>query len=171
MMYHENTLHKKLLCLPHIQHIIILLRSIILSQKDILRLGTGWPVQESTKPKPNQISFVEISREIISTAILFLIPPIQVQHLISAERMQKAAVQWTCNWAATWQNQQSECAPREDSDQPGHPPNLIRVFAVWMSRLIWIFAGRTLILLVLSCCGSYVAISNNHNGPEEQKYT
>ena len=23
-------------------------------------------------------------------------------------------------WAATWQNQQNECAPSEDSDQPGH---------------------------------------------------
>ena len=34
------------------------------------------------------------------------------------------------NWAATWQNQQSECASSEDSDQPGHPPSLIRVFAV-----------------------------------------
>ena len=33
-------------------------------------------------------------------------------------------------WAATWQNQQHEGAPREDSDQPGHPPSLIRVFAV-----------------------------------------
>ena len=22
-------------------------------------------------------------------------------------------------WAATWQNQQNECAPSEDSDQPG----------------------------------------------------
>ena len=32
------------------------------------------------------------------------------------------------NWAATWQNQQNECAPSEDSDQPGHPPSLIRVF-------------------------------------------
>ena len=28
-------------------------------------------------------------------------------------------------WAATWQNQQSDCAPSEDSDQPGHPPSLI----------------------------------------------
>ena len=57
------------------------------------------------------------------------------------------------------------CAPSEDSDQPGHPPSLIRVFAVrmkkaWslathrahskdsdqtmrMPRLIWVFAGRT----------------------------
>ena len=30
----------------------------------------------------------------------------------------------------SWQNQQSDCAPSEDSDQPGHPPSLIRVFAV-----------------------------------------
>ena len=33
-------------------------------------------------------------------------------------------------WAATCQNQQCDCAPSEDSDQPGHPPSLIRVFAV-----------------------------------------
>ena len=33
----------------------------------------------------------------------------------------------------TWQNQQNGCAPREDSDHPGHPPSLIRVFAVALS--------------------------------------
>ena len=33
-------------------------------------------------------------------------------------------------WATTWQNQQNECTPSEDSDQPGHPPSMIRVFAV-----------------------------------------
>ena len=33
-------------------------------------------------------------------------------------------------WATSWQNQQRGCAPSEDSDQPEHPPNLIRVFAV-----------------------------------------
>ena len=32
-------------------------------------------------------------------------------------------------------NQQNECAPSEDSDQPGHPPSLIRVFAVRMKNL------------------------------------
>ena len=37
-------------------------------------------------------------------------------------------------WAATWQNQQNDCAPSEDSDQPGHPPSLIRVFAVRMKK-------------------------------------
>ena len=79
-------------------------------------------------------------------------------------------------WAATWQSQQCECASSEDSDQPGHPPSLIRVFTVrmrkpwvltqWahsedsdqtgrMSRLIWVFSGRILIVLVLSCLCSY----------------
>ena len=37
-------------------------------------------------------------------------------------------------WAATWRNQQFGCAPSEDSDQPGHPPSLIRVFAVRMKK-------------------------------------
>ena len=44
---------------------------------------------------------------------------------------------WTENvlkWAATWQNQQSECVPSEDSFQPGHPPSLIRVFAVRLKK-------------------------------------
>ena len=37
-------------------------------------------------------------------------------------------------WAASWQNQQNECTPSEDSDQPGHPPSPIRVFAVRMKK-------------------------------------
>ena len=60
-------------------------------------------------------------------------------------------------WASTQSDQSLRCAlngvakdPRflyadsEDSDQNGRMP-----------RLIWVFAGRTLILLVLSCRGSY----------------
>ena len=42
-------------------------------------------------------------------------------------------------WATRWQNQQSECAPSEDSDQPGHPPSLIRVFAVRMKKA-WVLS-------------------------------
>ena len=40
---------------------------------------------------------------------------------------------------ATWQNQKSDCAPREDSDKPGHPPSLIRVFAVRMKKA-WVLS-------------------------------
>ena len=42
-------------------------------------------------------------------------------------------------WAATWQNQQSECAPSEDSDQPGQPPSLIRVFDARMKKA-WVLS-------------------------------
>ena len=66
---------------------------------------------------------------------------------------------------------QMACAPSEDSDQPGHPHSLIRVFTVCMKKawvlsyplsaqrrlirlgrcsLIRVFAGRTVISLVLS---------------------
>ena len=41
--------------------------------------------------------------------------------------------------AASWQNQQNDCAPSEDSDQPGHPPSLIRVFAVRMKKA-WVLS-------------------------------
>ena len=37
-------------------------------------------------------------------------------------------------WATTWQNQQNERAPSEDSDQPGHTPSLNRVFALRMKK-------------------------------------
>ena len=101
-------------------------------------------------------------------------------------------------WAASWQNKQCGCAPSEDSDQPGHPPSLIRVFAVrmknawvlsyqlsaqlheerlghWlpiertpktdqtgrMPRLIWVFAGRTVIFLVLSRGGLIIILTGS----------
>ena len=41
--------------------------------------------------------------------------------------------------ATSRQNQQCICAPREDSDQPGHLPNLIRVFAVCMKKA-WVLS-------------------------------
>ena len=42
-------------------------------------------------------------------------------------------------WAASWQNQQNDCAPSEDSDQPGHPPSLIRVFTDHM-KTAWVLS-------------------------------
>ena len=50
----------------------------------------------------------------------------------------------------TWQNQQSKWAPSEDSDQLGHPD----AQADLSPKLIWVFAGCSLTLLVLSCRGS-----------------
>ena len=44
-----------------------------------------------------------------------------------------------CKWATSWQNQQSDCAPSKDSDQPGHPPSLIRVLAVRMKKA-WVLS-------------------------------
>ena len=52
------------------------------------------------------------------------------------------------NHLITYQNQtepphdktnKMACAPSEDSDQPGHPPSLIRVFAVHMKKA-WFFS-------------------------------
>ena len=39
-------------------------------------------------------------------------------------------------WATTWNNQQNECVPSEDSDQPGHLPSLIslRCALKWVSE-------------------------------------
>ena len=80
-------------------------------------------------------------------------------------------------WASTRPNQQSDCAPSEESDQPGHPPSPESwLCASWvakdpsflhadsedsdqtgrMPRLIWVFAGRTLTFLVLSCRGWFI---------------
>ena len=42
-------------------------------------------------------------------------------------------------WTASWQNKQNNCAPSEDSDQPGHPPSLIRIFAVRMKKA-WVLS-------------------------------
>ena len=87
-------------------------------------------------------------------------------------------------WAMTWQSQQNDCAPSEDSDQPGRPPSLIRVFDVrmkkawvlsyplstqWrqdsdqtgrMPRLIWVFAGCTCQFVCLSWGGSNIQVTS-----------
>ena len=52
---------------------------------------------------------------------------------------QEHAEQENSRLTATWQNQQNKCAPSEHSDQPGHPPSLIRVFAVCI-RKHWVLS-------------------------------
>ena len=87
---------------------------------------------------------------------------------------------WVLNELPHDKTNKMACAPSEDSDQPGHPPSLIRVFAVrvkkawvlythWahsedsdqsgrMLKLIGVFSGWTVTLLILSCRGSNVNV-------------
>ena len=113
------------------------------------------------------IRFARILKAISILRFLFALP--------SIKWMSCCMPTWK-KWATTWQNQQNECAPSEDSDKPEHPPvwsesslsawrNLGSLATHWahsedsdqtgrMPRLIWVFVGLTLILLVLSCRGS-----------------
>ena len=81
-------------------------------------------------------------------------------------------------WVATWQNQQNDVRPVKTQISLGIRPvwsgsslsawrNVGSLATYWahsedsdqtgrMPRLIWVFAGRTLILLVLSRCGSNI---------------
>ena len=83
-------------------------------------------------------------------------------------------------WAATWQNQQNGYAPSEDSYQSGSSlcaqwvaknPNFLHADSEnsdqtgRMPRLIWVFAGPTATLLVLSCHGSgdYISMKSKRS--------
>ena len=79
------------------------------------------------------------------------------------------------NYAKTWQNQQNECVPSEDSTQSDqsllcthwvakdlrflHADSEDSAQTGQMLRLIWVFAGRTISLLVLSCHGSIICFA------------
>ena len=63
---------------------------------------------------------------------------------------------WSESLLSAWKNIGSlatHWAHSEDSDQTGQMP-----------RLIWVFIGRTLVLLVLSCCSSYFVQLNSTSG-------
>ena len=49
------------------------------------------------------------------------------------------AVGWQVIWAASWQSNKMACSPSEDSDQPGHAPSLVRVFAVRVKKT-WVLS-------------------------------
>ena len=89
-------------------------------------------------------------------------------------------------WATTWQNQQNECAPSEDLISLGiHPvwsesslctqwvakdPSFLHADSEdsdqtgRMPRLIWVFAVRTVTLLVLPCHGSCTCMKKSAGG-------
>ena len=61
------------------------------------------------------------------------------QHMANIDSKTKFIYVWSESSLSTWQNQQNDCAPSKDSDQPGHPPCLIRVFAVCMKKA-WVLS-------------------------------
>ena len=96
-------------------------------------------------------------------------------------------------WATTRQTNQMTSAPSEDSDQPGHPSSLIRIFTVCMQKQ-WVLSypwgaqrrlirldgpgwseswlGAEVILLVLSCVGSNISpFGTKTNYGKEAKLT
>ena len=63
-------------------------------------------------------------------------------------------------WATSQQNQQNSCTPSGDSDQPGYPPSLIRVFAVRMKNhlLYWCSTPLSTNLLLLLLCWCFTTL-------------
>ena len=61
---------------------------------------------------------------------------VMIKNGTSGDYINANYVNVSINRAATWQNQQCGCAPSEDSDQPGHPPSLIRVFSVRLKKAL-----------------------------------
>ena len=83
---------------------------------------------------PRQFSFGPDSSHLAHVFLIWLIPwPEQKM----SQRGPCFAVRMKKPWALSY-----PLSASEDSDQTG-----------WMPRLIWVFAGRTLILFVLSCRG------------------
>ena len=61
-----------------------------------------------------------------------------IYHYCSWTVSMKPHVHEKSQWNRVWYSLIScECAPSEDSDQPGHPPSLIRVFAVRLMGSQW----------------------------------
>ena len=57
-------------------------------------------------------------------------------------------------WAATWQNQESDCAPSKDSDQPGQPPvwSESSLCAQWVAKVQCFFMWTVKTLIRLDEC-------------------
>ena len=83
---------------------------------------------------------------IITNPISWFIKPhwshrINTLFILKHSRIEAKETKIQIIWAATWQNQQSDCVPSEDSDQPRHPLSLISVFDVRMKKT-WVFSNR-----------------------------
>ena len=93
-----------------------------------LRRNVDVVIQHFCSNNSHPISNIIIFSQILATyTYCSLLMELNKSHYYA--RLQTAGI-----WAASWQNQQNDCVPSEDSDQPGHSPSLIRVFAVRMKK-------------------------------------
>ena len=87
--------------------------------------------------------------------ILYCVLPKKLRYLKRVVYMSRDMIKPTKSSLSAWRKLRSlvtHWVHSEDSDQTGRMP-----------RLIWVFAGRTVVLLVLSCRGSYTGIFKNKN--------
>ena len=73
------------------------------------------------------------------SAPAFILVCLGITFLLQNLKSSTAHLKCICTWAATPQNQQKECAPSKDSDQPGHLPSLISILAVCMKKA-WVLS-------------------------------
>ena len=98
-----------------------------------------WPIRKSLEPRHDKTN--EMNVRPVKTQISLGICPVWLES-------------WLCaQWVA--KHLRFLHADSKASDQTGQMPSLI-----------WVFAGRTLILLVLSCCGSLVLPINAYKMPD-----
>ena len=87
----------------------------------------------------------------------FAVPPNLWEYSLCSH-MNQAAL--GTEWAAARQNQQMTCAPREDLRSAGHPPILIRVFAVCMKKhwtLNYLLSAQRRLIRLVGCPGWFKA--------------
>ena len=84
-----------------------------------LRFNTGLAL--------SRLTMIRMKRKVLTFLVVVGSMPVTMLILLAISSESKLPYKW----ATAPQNQQHDlCVPSEDLDQPGHPPSLIRVFAV-----------------------------------------
>ena len=83
-------------------------------------------------------SFISIGQTLLSYRLLLfnrLLNLLSISYLLAVFKCKYKQNNQSFKWAMTCQNRQNVFAPSKNSGQPGHPPRLIRAFAVrWVSN-------------------------------------
>ena len=113
-----------------------------LAKNRVIRLTEGSPHVPQVRGNPKThiiiiISSFPISKNLRITAYgcnIFAKCSVKFEARVMGARTINEIMEKKEKLTAARQNQKMTCAPSEDSDQPGHLPSLIRVFAVRMKK-------------------------------------